>query len=202
MENTINQPILRRTIVNPSHGYSVTFVVTAQETNDAYTIVDVTLPPKEGTPKHYHLDFTETFEAQDGSLGILLGSSSMLLLPGDEPVTVPVKTVHRFFNPGEKPVRFRCTIRPARRFEKMLRITYGLGDDGLVSANGMPKSIWHLALVYEIAESYLPGMPIWLQRGIFGMLARIAHWLGKDRDLEKYYVGQLAPMEHDEVSAL
>ncbi|OOQ60421.1 cupin domain-containing protein [Mucilaginibacter pedocola] len=180
---------LPRTIVNPTHGYSVTFVVSGSENGNAYTIVEVTLPPGEGTGKHYHLDFTEEFEALEGILGITLGKTIIHLSPGDAPALVPVKAVHRFFNPGNAPVRFRCRITPARRFEKLLRIIYGLGDDGLLKPNGMPKSILHLALIYEIGESYLPGMPLGLQRGVFGIIARIARRRGKDKELEKYYTG-------------
>jgi mannose-6-phosphate isomerase-like protein (cupin superfamily) len=190
----MNTKILPRTIINPSHGYSVTFLVSGSENNGAFTYVEVVLPPKEGTPMHYHLDFTEEFEAVSGTLGLMLNGETIHLDPGEPAALVPVKAVHRFFNPGDEPIRFRCRIQPARRFEKLLRVIYGLGDDGLMKANGMPKSILHLALIYEIGESYFPGMPLWLQRGIFGLIAKVARRKGKDKELEKYYVGTLEPL--------
>lgn len=58
----------------------------------------------------------------------------------------------------------------------------------MMKANGMPQSILHLALIYDIGESYFPGMPLGLQKGIFEMIVRIARLKGKDKALEKYYV--------------
>lgn len=193
----MNTQTLSRTIINPTHGYSVTFLISGSENNGAFTLVEVVLPPDEGTPKHFHLDFTEEFVAIDGTLGILLNGATIHLNPGDRPALVPVKAVHRFFNPGTTPVTFRCRIQPARRFEKLLRIIYGMGDDGLMKENGMPKSILHTALIYEIGESYLPGMPLWLQRGIFGIIAGIARRKGKEKELEHYYTGILEPLTAD-----
>jgi hypothetical protein len=77
-------------------------------------------------------------------------------------------------------------LRPARNFEKALRIAYGLASDGKVTAKAVPKSIWHLALLFQLGESYLPGLPLPIQRGMFGALAGMARLLGKDKELEKY----------------
>lgn len=182
---------LARTIVNPSAGYRVTFLQTSAETNGQHTYVEVTLPPGAGTPMHYHLKFTETFEALEGALGLQLGKQIIQLRPGEKTAFVPSHIAHRFFNPGKSPIVFRAVIRPASTFEQSLRITYGLGNDGLANKKGLPKNIWHLALVFQIGESYLPGIPLFIQRGIFGTLAAIARSLGRHKDLEKYYIGEV-----------
>ena len=185
---------LSRKLINRTHGYSVHFLVSASETGGAYTYVEVNLPPGEGTPLHYHLNFDECFEAVKGTLGIQLGKKKILVEPGAAPAKAPRGSVHRFFNPGKEMITFRAVISPARQFETLMRIGYGLADDGLCNAKGLPKSIWHLALVYEIGESYLPGVPLFVQRGLFGILARIARRKGKDKELEKYYQGELEPL--------
>ena len=196
---TTSSPLrtLPRKLVNRTHGYNVHFLVSASETGGAYTYVEVDLPPGEGTPPHYHLHFDERFEAVQGTLGIQVGKKKVLVEPGDAPAEALRGNVHRFFNPGKETIKFRAVISPARQFETLMRIGYGLADDGLCNKKGMPKSIWHLALVYEIGESYLPGLPLFLQRGIFGLLARIARWKGKEKELQKYYLGELEPLRDD-----
>lgn len=191
------QRTLPRKLINRTHGYSVHFLVSASETNGAYTYVEVDLPPGEGTPLHYHLNFDECFEAVEGTLGIQLGKKKIMVQPGDRPAEAPRGSVHRFFNPGKEMIKFRAVISPARQFETLMRIGYGLADDGQCNEKGMPKSIWHLALVYEIGESYLPGVPLFLQRGIFGLLARIARRKGKHKELEKYHQGKLEALRDD-----
>jgi len=192
-----NQPVrlLSRKLVNRTHGYNVNFLISAAETGGDYTYVEVDLPPGEGTPLHYHLHFDEQFEAVEGVLGIETGKKIIHVRPGDRPAVALRGVVHRFFNPGTEFIKFRAVIAPARQFETLMRIGYGLADDGLCNKKGLPKSIWHLALVYQIGESFLPGMPLFFQRGIFGLLARIARLKGKDKELEKYYLGTLEPQQ-------
>ena len=143
---------------------------------------------------HYHLHFDEQFEAIEGDLGIQLGKKKIIVKPGDKPARAPRGSVHRFFNPGTSVVKFRALISPARQFETVMRIGYGLADDGLCNKKGLPRNIWHLALVYEIGESFLPGVPLFIQRGIFGVLAKIARAKGRHKDLEKYYSGEVEPL--------
>jgi hypothetical protein len=97
-----------------------------------------------------------------------------------------MKTHHRFYSTSDTSVKYIVEIRPARQFEKSLRIACGLARDGRVNSKGIPKSIWHLALVFQLAETYLPGLPLFIQQGIFGGLASIAKWRGLDRELERY----------------
>ncbi len=51
---------------------------------------------------------------------------------------------------------------------------------------GIPTNIWELALIFELSESFLPGMPLLLQQGIFGFLAKIARWKGYDPRFSQY----------------
>jgi quercetin dioxygenase-like cupin family protein len=61
---------LPRTITNPLIGDTVTFLETSEETNGAYTLVEVTLAAGGGNGLHYHLDFDEEFEVIEGVLGV------------------------------------------------------------------------------------------------------------------------------------
>ncbi len=40
--------------------------------------------------------------------------------------------------------------------------------------------------MYELGESYLVGMPLLVQRAVFGVLAKVARWRGDEKSLEKY----------------
>lgn len=62
----------------------------------------------------------------------------------------------------------------------------GLVGDGKTNGQGIPKNILELALLYELSESYVVGMPLFLQRGIFGALARVARWRGYDPEFSRY----------------
>lgn len=177
---------LPKTITHPLIGDTVTFLKTTAETNGAYTLVEVALLPGGGNDAHYHVNYSEVFEVLEGTLGVQYGKAEHVLNAGDT-VTVPPKVVHRFFNKSsEHPVKFRVTIEPARHFEATLRIAYGLAADGKTNKKGMPH-IWHLAIILQKGESYLPGLPLVIQRGLFGVLARIARMKGVHRELYKYY---------------
>ncbi|RNI28686.1 cupin domain-containing protein [Rufibacter latericius] len=178
---------LPRTLVNPLIKDKVTFLKTAAETNGAYTLVEVELAPGGGNNLHYHVDYIEVFEVVEGTLGVQCGKENFHLQPG-ETATVPRKAVHRFYNPSQQErVIFHVTIKPARQFEELLRIGYGLATDGKTNQKGVPN-IWYLALMFEKGETYFPSIPFWLQRGLVKVFAKIARFLGMDQHLHKYYL--------------
>jgi mannose-6-phosphate isomerase-like protein (cupin superfamily) len=187
LNRTIEHP-LNRTIENPLNGERVTFLTTAQETNGAFVKTAVELPPgSQGQPLHYHLTYTETFTVVEGQLDMCLGGKKHhRVLRRGESGHVPLKAVHSFWNSSTEPVHFTVEIRPARHFEEALRAAVGLARDGRMSHKGIPTNIWELALIFELSESFLPGMPLFLQKGIFGSLARIARWKGYDPRFSKY----------------
>ncbi len=99
---------------------------------------------------------------------------------------MPLNTAHRFWNSSAERAVFEVEIRPARNFEKALRAHFGLVEDGKTNEKAIPKNIFELALIYELSESYVVGMPLFLQKGIFGALARIARWRNYDPEFSKY----------------
>lgn len=175
-----------RTIRNPQIGDTVTFLTTAQESGGAYEWVEVRLQPGGGTPLHYHTTFEEEFEALEGRLSLDCDGKTLQLAPGQKAVA-PLGSKHRFYNQEKTEIAFRVKVLPARSFEKFLRMQYGLARDGRTSANGMPKSVLELAVVIRMGESYLIGPPVWLQKGMFGLLYRIARWRGVERRLLARY---------------
>ncbi|MBB6612662.1 cupin domain-containing protein [Pontibacter sp. Tf4] len=182
--------MLPKTIYNPLAKDKVTFLASGEETGGAYELVEVELAPGGGVGLHYHTNLAEEFEPVRGILGIELDGRQLQVHPGQMAVA-PVNSLHRFYNPSPtETILFRTYIRPARNFEKTLRIAYGLVNDGKTNNKGIPASIWHMALLFTYGESYLPGIPLLLQKKIFGFLAWLATRLGKHRELEKYWIGE------------
>jgi mannose-6-phosphate isomerase-like protein (cupin superfamily) len=179
---------INRTIDNPINGERVTFLTTGQEMNGAVVKILVELPAgSQAQPLHYHLAYTETFEVIEGQLDICVGSKKHhRVVRSGESVHVPLKVVHSFWNRSPAPVRFTVEMCPARHFEEALRAAFGLARAGRMNTKGIPTNIWELALIFELSESFLPGMPLLLQKGMFGLLAQIARWKGYDPRFSKY----------------
>lgn len=178
---------LPRTIENPLVQDRVTFITTGVESGGQFEYVEVELAPGGGVGLHYHLAYTEHFEAVDGVLHLDLDGSPRELQSG-QTASAPPGSSHRFYNPGHEKIVFRVKVVPARRFEQMLRISYGLARDGKVNRKtGIPRNLLELAVIFELGETYLNGIPIALQKGIFGMLYRMAKWRGVDERLLQTY---------------
>ena len=179
---------LPRTIENPIAGERVTFLATAEETNGEYVrIRNEASAGAQGTVMHYHLAYTEAFKVLKGRLDMCVGTEENHLVLGEgQSAFVPLSTAHRFWNSSTEPVIFEVEIRPARNFEKAIRAHFGLVEDGKTNEKAIPKNLFELALIYELSESYIVGMPLFLQKGIFGALARIARWRGYDPEFSKY----------------
>jgi mannose-6-phosphate isomerase-like protein (cupin superfamily) len=179
---------LPRTIENPLAGERVTFLATAEETNGEYVrIKNETSANAPGVVMHYHLTFTEAFEVLEGTLDLSVGTKeNHLVLAEGESVFVPLDTAHRFWNSSPEPAVFEVEIRPACNFEKSIRAQFGLVEDGKTNDKAIPKNILELALIYELSESYIVGMPLFLQKGVFGALAGVARWRGYDPEFSRY----------------
>jgi quercetin dioxygenase-like cupin family protein len=174
-----------RVVENPIIKDKATFLKSTEDTNGEYLLAKLEVAPGGGNPMHYHVTFTEKFTVMDGQLSVSLNGEEKILNVG-ESAFVPKLARHRFYNTSDTYVTALIELRPARNFENGIRILYGLARDGEVNAKALPKSIWHFALICQYLESYTPGLPLPLQRGIFSTLAGIAKLLGKDKELEKY----------------
>jgi hypothetical protein len=65
-------------------------------------------------------------------------------------------------------------------------MAYGLAHDGRTNAKGIPSNPLHLALLFEVSDTYLAGVPLWLQRALAGPLASLAKRRGVPRQLGRY----------------
>ncbi|RDC66237.1 cupin domain-containing protein [Adhaeribacter pallidiroseus] len=177
---------LPRRFYNPVQKDYVTFLETSGESGGKRTHGLLEVAPGGQVNPHYHNTFSETFIVRSGTLRLQLGHSKLVLRAGEKAI-VPTNTRHAWSNISKETLVCDVILEPGNRgFEKALQAGYGLATDGLMRPNGMPKSIWHLALLVELSETKIAG-GISLMNGLFGLMAKIARKLGKHKDLEKYY---------------
>jgi len=176
-----------RTIENPIIKDKVTFLETAAETQGKYTRVQVELAPGGGNQVHFHKTFDESFTVVEGTLGIQLGLEFFELEAGAS-ATAPAGILHRFYNPSEtETVVFNVLVQPGSPgFEKTLQVAYGLARDGRVTRKGVPKNLYHMALIVQWSDTNIPGLFSLLEPALRWM-ARRAVRKGIDRELEATY---------------
>lgn len=179
--------IASRTIENPLIQDKVTFLETAAETGGKFTLVQVELAPNGGNDLHYHKTFEETFTAVEGVLGIQLGKQIIHLKKG-ESATAPVGSLHRFFNPSaSEKIVFNVLLQPGSEgFETTLQVAYGLARDGRTTQKGIPKSLYHMALIIQWSDTNIPGL-FTLFEPVMRWLARRAVQKGIDKALIAEY---------------
>ncbi|MGB2991601.1 MAG: cupin domain-containing protein [Paenisporosarcina sp.] len=175
-----------RTIVNAFTGEEITFLKTSKETHDKYLLIKVYLPAhSEGPPLHYHLAFNELFEVIEGELTVQVNDEKTILKE-QEQLLVDKEVHHRFSNESDQPVKFFVTLTPGSQFEESMRIGYGLIADGKTNKKGIPKNIFHLAMLLKMQDTNLAEVPSFVQKAIFGNAASIGNRLGMEKSLKKY----------------
>jgi quercetin dioxygenase-like cupin family protein len=164
-------------IINPVIGEEVTFLTTSKQSKGTISVLDVFIGPKGGNPLHYHKRFSETFTVIEGELSVQIGKEKMKLKPG-QTATAPMNARHRFYNTSGKSVRFKVELKPASEgFENVLRIAFGLANDGHAGPNGMPKSLVHNGILMNMGEGYFVG--------VFSILESVFRFFGNSEKARK-----------------
>lgn len=178
--------LLASTVTHKYTGESITFLKTSSETNGEYLLIEVSLPPNgEGPPLHCHDRFVEEFVVKEGKLTVNINKVEQTVEVG-EALTAPIGTAHTFRNAHDEPVVFQVRLTPPQQFEESVRIHYGLMDDGLTDDKGVPKSLFHIALILVLQNTLVTDKPLWLQRVLFGTLIQIGKLTNVYKPLEKY----------------
>jgi quercetin dioxygenase-like cupin family protein len=166
-------PLPPRTIANPLIRDRATFLSLAAETGHQSSVIRIELAPGGSNARHYHRTFDETFTCVGGTLGLQIGDTTRQLSPGQSAIAT-AKQVHRFFNPSaHQSVTFDVTITPGSPgFERMLQVAYGLANDGLTNAQGVPRNPWHTALIVRWGDTNMPGLLSVFEPALHWMAAR------------------------------
>jgi mannose-6-phosphate isomerase-like protein (cupin superfamily) len=167
------------TIENPITGEQITFIATSGDTDGEAVVIETVVQP-DGfvAAAHVHPKQEERFEIVSGTLGLKVGGEEIVAGPG-ETLTVPAGTPHRFWNAGDDEVRFRCEVRPALQFERLLETMFALAADGKTNGKGMPNPL-RLAVIarahFDVVR--LPFPPAFLQRSGLALGAPLGRLLG------------------------
>ncbi len=167
-------------IVNPVTGdkLKVLRAGAGASLEDGY--LEFTLPPgSNGSPLHFHSRIRERFEVVDGSLSMIAGDPRRprVLEVGGSLVVEP-GVLHRFWNPRTEPVTFRCQVSPPGDFETFILALYQLGREGQTGPAGLPRSPLQVAVLLDLADFHFPGVPVFVQRCLRGLLVAIARRTG------------------------
>ncbi|GEK32897.1 cupin domain-containing protein [Kurthia sibirica] len=178
--------MLKRSVQHKYTKEQITFVETAKDTNGAYLLIEVSLPPNgDGPPLHVHDEFVEEFMVLSGVLTVTVGKIEHQLTAGQS-ITAPIGTDHTFTNNSSDQVVFNVTLTPPSQFEESVRIHYGLMDDNLTKNDGTPKNIFHLIAILKLQNTYIAGKSISSQRRLFSIIIGLGKLFGQYKKLEKY----------------
>jgi mannose-6-phosphate isomerase-like protein (cupin superfamily) len=185
-----------QTIENPYFGEKITFIETIAGTNGKRGIRErVILPnhPREQRA-HLHDTLTETFEILEGTARYRLGNDEHPLGAG-ETIEMPPKIPHIHpWNIGNTVLRVRQTvtvhtsdIQGVVAVEDYLVTTFGLARDGKLKPDGTPPFL-QVAVSFRamIPHAYLAGIPLGVQKVLFGLLAPIGEMQGYRVRYDKY----------------
>ena len=121
MEST-NNPI---TTITADEGPSISMVgdtyrviVMGEQTNGAYALIDMLIPPEGGPPPHSHIVTQESFYMLDGQIEVVTKEKKYIATNGSY-VNIPFNgPVHKFTNKTDKIAHMLCLLTPAG-MEKM-----------------------------------------------------------------------------------
>lgn len=82
----------------------ITFKVTSEQTDGAYTLCETITAPGGGVPPHIQHRDTEAFYVLDGTYTFMLNGDIVEAGPGEH-IFIPVGAVHSFQNGGSEPAR-------------------------------------------------------------------------------------------------
>jgi mannose-6-phosphate isomerase-like protein (cupin superfamily) len=173
-------------IENPTTGETVTFLVTASESEGTLLRLEMT-SSQASAPAHQHPRLTERWDLQEGTARVHVGGAEQVLVAPAK-LEFPRGTAHDFRTDG--PIRVTVDYEPAGGFESFLETIYALARDGKTDAKGMPNLLQSAVIARAHLDDYaLANVPVWLQRILFAVLAPIGRLLG----YRARYPGQATP---------
>ncbi|SFE84375.1 cupin domain-containing protein [Spirosoma endophyticum] len=94
-------------------GGTYRLVITGQQTNGAYAVIDMLIPPGGGPGPHAHPDFHESFHVLEGEVEVKTEVGTYQARKGDF-LNIPTGgMVHGFKNKSDQLARLWCVVVPA-----------------------------------------------------------------------------------------
>ncbi len=132
-------------------GGTYTILLTGNDTNGRFCLIDCLVPPGGGPPPHRH-DFEETFIILEGEVEATFRGNKLVVRAGDT-LNIPSNAPHEFHNRSNKPARLLCICSPAGLEDFFMEV--GTPVDGRTTPAPEPdmaalETLKELALKYRI----------------------------------------------------
>jgi quercetin dioxygenase-like cupin family protein len=101
-------------------GGSYSILLSGQDTNGRYCLIDMYVPPGGGPPSHRH-DFEESFTILEGEIEATFRGQKSLVRKG-QTISIPANAPHSFRNMSTRPARLLCICAPAGQDEFFLAV--------------------------------------------------------------------------------
>ncbi len=101
-------------------GDTYTVLLSGDDTNGRYCMIDMHIPPGGGPPPHRH-DFEESFTMLEGQIEATFRGEKLVVRAG-ETVSFPANAPHSFTNASRDTVRLLCLCAPAGQEEFFAQI--------------------------------------------------------------------------------
>ncbi len=175
-----------QTISNPVTGEHITFLKTLADSGEDRIIFECRVEPgKARLAPHRHINQVEYFTVLSGTLRARIGGEAYTILPGQN-LTLPANIVHQWWNATSEEVIFRVEVAPAANLEATLEAICGLANEGKLSKSAMPRNPFRLAQFGKLSETYLPVIPVWIQKVGLTMGSVMGRLLGYDPTFAAY----------------
>jgi quercetin dioxygenase-like cupin family protein len=92
-------------------GNTYTILVSGEDTEGRYSLIDMHVPPGGGPPAHRH-DFDESFTVLEGEIEATFRGEKLSLRTG-QVIQIPANAPHQFRNNSAQPARLLCLCSPA-----------------------------------------------------------------------------------------
>ncbi|MEU8181718.1 cupin domain-containing protein [Micromonospora sp. NPDC049047] len=124
-----DDPTRSLTVANPDDpattyislaGGTYAILVTGQQTNGQYCLIDMRVPDGGGPPPHRH-DFEEMFTILEGEIEFTFRDEKRSVRAGST-VNIPANAPHNFRNVSGAPARMLCMCTPAGQDEYFMRV--------------------------------------------------------------------------------
>jgi quercetin dioxygenase-like cupin family protein len=96
-------------------GDTYTILLSGEDTNGRYCLIDMHIPPGGGPPPHRH-DFEESFTLLAGEIEAIFRGAKTVVRAG-ETLSIPANAPHSFTNASTQPARLLCICAPAGQEE-------------------------------------------------------------------------------------
>ena len=167
-------------IDNPVTGERVRWLTTAAETDGRLVRAEWWTRPGGGVRfEHIHREASERFEVLSGRLSGTLGGARFDLDPGEHR-SLPPGVAHAWWNESEdEDVHFVLEISPAGHFEETIELFFGLGREGKVRPDGMPKLLQTAVTTHAFGfEAYPTAVPLPVLRAAAAVLSPLGRLMG------------------------